>query len=282
MAIHPSNQFTGKIDTTDTTNYPLGKARNITTSGDGTGTPWVAPLVNDIFGLQQALLTHAGVTPNGAPDTAPLSQYLEALQKLNGRQIFEADGTFTTPPWVKRLRVTCVGGGGGGGNFSSTTAGSGGGGGATATRVIDDPLPSYAVVIGEGGAGAPTAASGSGAAGGTTLFGGAVSAGGGAGGSGTVSGAPGAGGRTGDGDLVMPGQNGEAGNTTQSAGNGVFNTGTSGQGGGSTHGQGGFGGRNAFARGQDGFRFGGGGGGGNREGGGNGTGGLVIVEWGIL
>lgn len=83
MAINPETQYPGKI-APSSTNYPYGAARNITVPGDGTGTPWDAALVNDIFGFQQALLSKAGVVPSGSPDTAQASQYLTALKKIPG------------------------------------------------------------------------------------------------------------------------------------------------------------------------------------------------------
>jgi len=81
MAIKPDSLFTGKIAAAST-DYPLGSARNVTTPGDGTGTPFLADLVNDIFGFQQALLAEAGITPSESPDTAVASQYLGSLRAL--------------------------------------------------------------------------------------------------------------------------------------------------------------------------------------------------------
>lgn len=83
MAINPESQYPGKIDPA-TAAYPYGKARNITVPGDGTGTPWEAALVNDIFGFQQALLNLASITPNGTPDSATASQYLDAVLSIIG------------------------------------------------------------------------------------------------------------------------------------------------------------------------------------------------------
>lgn len=82
MALIPKNKYPGQVDPSDTVNYPYGKAQNVTAPGDGTGTPWEEALVNDIFGFQQALLTKANITPDGNPDQAHASQYLEAIEKL--------------------------------------------------------------------------------------------------------------------------------------------------------------------------------------------------------
>lgn len=83
MAIIPESQYPGKI-TPASTAYPYGQARNITLPGDGTGTPWEAALVNDLFGFQQALLEEAEIVPSGDPETATKSQYLEAAKKVIG------------------------------------------------------------------------------------------------------------------------------------------------------------------------------------------------------
>lgn len=81
MAINPETSFPGKI-TASSAEYPFGKARNITTPGDGTGTPWDEKILNDIFGFQQALLSGAGLVPTGGPDEVGASQYLDALRKI--------------------------------------------------------------------------------------------------------------------------------------------------------------------------------------------------------
>ena len=81
MAISISEQYPGKT-AGNTTNYPLGEARNVTVPGDSTGTPWDQAIVNDDQGFKQALLAAAGITPSGVPDTAVASQYLLALQTL--------------------------------------------------------------------------------------------------------------------------------------------------------------------------------------------------------
>lgn len=86
MAINPETQYPGKI-APSTPDYPYGAARNITLPGDGTGTPWEAALVNDIFGWQQALLSSAGVVPSGSPDKVGASQYLEAARIEHGRNV---------------------------------------------------------------------------------------------------------------------------------------------------------------------------------------------------
>lgn len=98
MAIIPENQYPGKI-TPSSADYPYGEARNISAPGDGTGTPWEAALVNDIFGFQQALLSEASVTPSGDPETATTSQYLQALRLLSSYR-YDADTSYDTGQYV--------------------------------------------------------------------------------------------------------------------------------------------------------------------------------------
>lgn len=81
MAIIPESNYPGNI-IGGNANYPWGQARNVAQTNDGTGTPYEQAIVNDLFGLQQALLSEAGVSPSGAPDTALASQYLDAMKIL--------------------------------------------------------------------------------------------------------------------------------------------------------------------------------------------------------
>jgi len=100
MALIPQNDYAGQIATGDPA-YPHGKARNVTVSGDGTGTPLEASWVNDIWGFLQNLLAEGGVTPTGTPDGVGASQYLDALKAILpvrwvGRVITAGDG-FSVP-----------------------------------------------------------------------------------------------------------------------------------------------------------------------------------------
>jgi len=81
VALVPTNKYAGQITTGDA-GWPLGKAKNITVAGDGTGTPLEADWVNDIWGFQQALMLESGITPNEAPDSANNSQYLGAIKAI--------------------------------------------------------------------------------------------------------------------------------------------------------------------------------------------------------
>lgn len=81
MALNIETQYPGKSNAADA-DYPFGSARNISIPGDGTGTPLEEAWLNDLFGLQQALLSRTGITPSGLPDTSAVSQYLQALVQL--------------------------------------------------------------------------------------------------------------------------------------------------------------------------------------------------------
>lgn len=94
MAINPESQYPGKIAPA-TADYPYGQARNITVPGDGTGTPWEAALVNDLFGFQQAVLSEAAIVPSGTPEKATNSQYLRALLAIFGARLTTSETIFT-------------------------------------------------------------------------------------------------------------------------------------------------------------------------------------------
>lgn len=61
----------------------LGKAQNVTRTGDGTGTPLTAELYNNfLISFPSALLKQAGLTPNGVDEKAQASQVVVAIKKL--------------------------------------------------------------------------------------------------------------------------------------------------------------------------------------------------------
>lgn len=95
MAIIPETQYPGKI-APSTTEYPYGAARNITVPGDGTGTPWDAGIVNDLWGWQQAMLVEAGIVPSGTPEEATASQYTDALKAILLDKSLFAEGGVTS------------------------------------------------------------------------------------------------------------------------------------------------------------------------------------------
>lgn len=81
MSLNPQSEFPGKINAADA-NYPYGSAKNVSVAGDNTGTPFTARLLNDFWGFFQKLLTVAGNTPSGNPDTVVASDYYNALVEV--------------------------------------------------------------------------------------------------------------------------------------------------------------------------------------------------------
>ena len=79
MAIDPDSQYPGQTEAPDA-DYPYGGAKNETVVDALDGTPFEKAMLNDIFGLQQSLLDKAEIVPSGNSETAPLSQYREALE----------------------------------------------------------------------------------------------------------------------------------------------------------------------------------------------------------
>ncbi len=105
MAIDYRNQprYDGKINEADLANYPQGKAQNVTTPGDNTGTPWDQIGLNDEWGFLQSILARAGVTPNNQPDSVGNPQYLDALESLLAPPIGSLQDTrvvLSAPQWL--------------------------------------------------------------------------------------------------------------------------------------------------------------------------------------
>lgn len=116
------------------------------------------------------------------------NQFYSALLSMfaPNMRVYNASGTFVVPAGVTKVKVTVVGAGGGGGGCTpsgtSFVSASGGGAGGTAIGVLNvTPGASFAVTVGQGGAGG-IAGQGWGVNGGTSSFGSAMSATGGSGG----------------------------------------------------------------------------------------------------
>lgn len=217
----------------------------------------------------QALLSRgANLSPQwGAINSSPISNM----------QVFTANGTFTIPASVTRIKATVVGGGGGGGLRGSFGGGGGGGGGA-AVQLFSGLTPgnTISVVVGAGGASGANGGASSVSSGTQTIT--TVSA---TGGLGAPSGGAGAGGGIGSGGLLnVAGDGGSSGSLHTDPGLGIQSV-TTGSGGGSLFGGGAQGGID-IANGVPGRAFGGGGSGsgnGGASSGGAGAAGVVIIEW---
>lgn len=110
--------------------WPFGQPRNITAPGDGTGTPWEQAIIRDSEGFKQALLSVAGVTPSGTPDTAQLSQYLQSLLKISGLVVANLSDAVSFPNLVDGIELFTLGrntiGDGGHAKYRYRSAGGGG------------------------------------------------------------------------------------------------------------------------------------------------------------
>lgn len=80
MAINPATEYVN-IEA-PTAAYPYGSAKESTSKTSKDGTPIDKPMLDDILGFHQALLSAASIVPSGAADSVTASQYLEALQAL--------------------------------------------------------------------------------------------------------------------------------------------------------------------------------------------------------
>jgi len=129
----------------------------------------------------------SGLTVNIFGDGINITQD-SALLGYPGRllsvQTFNSNGNYNRSPGARKIVVEVIGAGGGGGgapagSSTSNSVAGGGGAGSYAKVLIENPLSSYAVTIGSGGAGGIT---GQGGTGGLTSFGQIISCPGGAGG----------------------------------------------------------------------------------------------------
>lgn len=84
-----------------TTAYPLGSIKNDSVPGADDGTPLEKDWGNNVEGFHQALMAEAALTASGTPDTAQVSQLLEAVKivaasvvKTQMRDVFYPVGTY--------------------------------------------------------------------------------------------------------------------------------------------------------------------------------------------
>jgi hypothetical protein len=250
---------------------------DITTPG-GIVYPIASDPIAPLNGVFQDMAESTQVAIGRADLTTAAYRYVDTVY-------FTSSGTFTkaTYPWLRAIRVRCVGGGGGGGGTQGTNGHGGGGGGAGgyAESFITDIAgldASVTVTRGAGAAGGTSNVAGPNAN--ASSFGSLVVGGGGLG---TANGNAGEGGSATAGDFLANGNSGGAGSFPDSS---RFAPG--GSGGGSVFGGAGRGRelRNGQSlNGLSGASFGAGGGGGSQgsnslssASGGAGANGIVIVE----
>ena len=86
--------------------------------------------------------------------TVASAQMPAGLGGLVSMQVFTANGTWTKPAGVTKVKVTVTGGGGGGSSTDNDDMAAGGGAGATAIKIIDvTNVASVSVTVGAGKAG---------------------------------------------------------------------------------------------------------------------------------
>lgn len=163
-----------------TTDYPLGSIKNDSVPGADDGTPLEKDWGNNVEGFHQALMAEAALTASGTPDTAQVSQLLEAVKivaasvvKTQMQNVFYPVGTYygndtdpTNPAilfgfgtWVRVEGLALMGcDGTGAGTFG--TPGAQGGllththtANGTAITVAQMPSHSHGIVGGGGSAG---------------------------------------------------------------------------------------------------------------------------------
>ena len=82
MALKINEKFAPRANP-PTTNYPDGSIKNESTPGAKDGTPLDAEWGNDYVGFTDALLAEAGIDASGNPDTALVSQRVDAIKSLH-------------------------------------------------------------------------------------------------------------------------------------------------------------------------------------------------------
>jgi hypothetical protein len=106
MAINPSTNATmaGRITAADA-NYPFASAKDETAPGAGDGTPYFIARANDVFGLQQALLNAASITPSGNADTVVVSEYMQAIVEVASGRADNYDESGIADAYVLDVRA---------------------------------------------------------------------------------------------------------------------------------------------------------------------------------
>lgn len=103
MAVKRDSRYPGRWTPADA-DFPLGGPKNRTTSTSQDGSYFNRDFIADYEAFFQRLMTEGGVTASETPDTAPTSQFFEALSNLIVPVGFTAYSTLSTQPvgrWIK-------------------------------------------------------------------------------------------------------------------------------------------------------------------------------------
>lgn len=103
MAVKRDSRYPGRWTPADA-DFPLGGPKNRTTPTSQDGSYFNRDFIADYEAFFQRLMAEGGVTANEAPDTAPTSQFYEALSSLIIPVGFTSYSTLSTQPagrWIK-------------------------------------------------------------------------------------------------------------------------------------------------------------------------------------
>lgn len=107
MATNPTTltENAGRITAADAS-YPYGSAKDDSTGTTGDGTPIKKALLNDSYGLIQAILVASGIVPSGNAETVLASQVLQGIvQQAQGRAFtYDEDGASAADAYILDLR----------------------------------------------------------------------------------------------------------------------------------------------------------------------------------
>lgn len=92
MAIRKDVEYPGRWEVA-TSEYPMGKPKNRTTSTSKDGSYLEKKWIQDLEAFLGAILNDVGESPNGSVDTAESSQFFDALNsKIQGEFLISANG----------------------------------------------------------------------------------------------------------------------------------------------------------------------------------------------
>lgn len=85
MAVKRDSRYPGRWTPADA-DFPLGGPKNRTTPTSNDGSYFNRDFISDYEAFFQRLMVEGGVTVNEAPDTAPTSQFFEAMLNINSQE----------------------------------------------------------------------------------------------------------------------------------------------------------------------------------------------------